>query len=338
MFRSATFKLTGWYLMILMLLSITFSLAIYQMTANELQARLTRFQSNMQVYRDDSGTLPPIADIRISEERLASENIGNQLIYTNLVIFIVGGIASLYLARRHLKPIEVAHQAQSRFTSDASHELRTPLAVMKIELETALRDKEATVDSLKETLSSNLEEVDKLSKLSEMLLNLSRLDDSKIQLEKVHIGKVAKMVVHEFRIPASRLSISEQKTGPVYGNETAILELVRILVDNSVQYSPRDSHISINIYRDQNMTRFDISNEGAGIDAEKLPHVFERFFRADSSRTEGERKGYGLGLALAKKIVELHNGTLRVSSKPNETTTFTFLLPLYQESKAKNKQ
>ncbi len=338
MFRSTTFKLTGWYLTILMGLSFMFSLAIYQMTSSELQARLARFQNNVQVYHEEQNDEPPIFEsFRLNEEKQAAKNIINELIYINVFIFTIGGFVSYYLARRHLAPIEKAHHSQSQFTSDASHELRTPLAVMKLELETALRDQNATVEGLKEILNSNLEEVDKLSNLAEMLLNLSRMENSKIKLEAVNINKIAKQVVHEFKIPNTRLSISTEKPQIALGNETTITELVRILVDNAIQYSPRDSQILVNIYQDKNMVRFDISNEGKGIDAEKLPHIFERFFRADSSRTNGERKGYGLGLALAKNIVELHSGTLRVTSEPNGTTTFTFLLPSFREFKAKNK-
>lgn len=334
MFRSTTLKLTGWYLIILMALSLMFSVAIYQMTSMELQARLAQFQSSMQTYHETSDTDPPILEaFRLDEERKAAENIKSELIYTNILILFVGGFVSYYLARRHLAPIERAHDSQSQFTSDASHELRTPLAVMKLELETALRDKSADAASLRQVLSSNLEEVDKLSNLAEMLLNLSRLENSKIKLEAVNIGKITKQVVREFKIPAKRIEISVKKPQIALGNETTITELVRILVDNAIQYSPRDSKILINIYQDHNMARFDISNEGKGIDAEKLPHVFERFFRADSSRTNGERKGYGLGLALAKNIVELHSGTLRVTSAPNATTTFTFLLPCYRDIK-----
>lgn len=336
MFRSTTLKLTGWYLTILMALSLMFSLAIYIIISSELQVRLTRFQDSVQVYRKESNEDTSIFEsFRLDEEKEANENIRNELIYINIFILVVGGFVSYYLARRHLAPIERAHSSQSRFTSDASHELRTPLAVMKLELETALRDQKSTVKSLKEVLASNLEEVDKLSNLAEMLLNLSRLENSKIKLEAVNINKITRQVVHEFKIPAKRLSISAGKIQNALGNETTITELVRILVDNAIQYSPRDSQIIVNINTEKDMIRFDISNEGKGIEAEKLPHVFERFFRADSSRTNGERKGYGLGLALAKNIVELHSGTLRVTSEPNSTTTFTFLLPSVGKSKLK---
>lgn len=338
MFKSATLKLTGWYLAILMAISLTFSFAIYQGTSNEINNRLNRFQNNLIELQSDFDNQPPtFENFKLSEQHKAAENIANGLIWTNLGIFIFGGIASLYLARRHLYPIQKAHEAQSRFTSDASHELRTPLAVMKAEIEVALRDKNATPDELRETLQSSLEEVNELSKLSEMLLNLSRLENSKLDLGPVNLQKITREVIEEFGISPKRISIKNAKFITAHGNETAITELVRILIDNAVLYSPTDSHIKIDISKEQGMAKFEISNAGAGIPADKMSHVFDRFFRADSSRTTGERKGYGLGLALAKNIVELHNGTLKVTSTPNEITTFTFLLPVHNTFKAKTK-
>jgi signal transduction histidine kinase len=240
------------------------------------------------------------------------------------------------LARRNLIPIEKAHEAQSRFTSDASHELRTPLAVMKIELEAALRDKNASTDELKEVLSSNLEEVNKLSKLAEMLLNLSRSDHTKLKIESVNLTKITKNVVRDFKLPTSRISLTAISHLTVKGDETALSELVKVLIDNALQYSPKGSQVLINLSKQDNQAKFEITNTGPGISQDKLPHIFERFFRADSSRTNGEHKGYGLGLALAKSIVELHNGELMASSTPDVETTFTFLLSLKSKPQAKS--
>ena len=118
----------------------------------------------------------------------------------------------------------------------------------------------------------------------------------------------------------------------------AVIDLVKILIDNAIQYSPKDTKITIDIYRKDNMAHFDITNLGEGIAADKLPHIFDRFFRADSSRTENGHKSFGLGLALAKNIVELHNGDLSVTSQPGKETTFSFCFPLNNTSQAKNQK
>ena len=328
MFRSATIRLTGWYLVILMSLSIVFSVAIYNITCSEVSMRLDRFQTSIQQSR---GFIPPnITTMSIMDGELdkAQANLSIELFYINLFILIAGGFASYYLARHHLSPIEKAHEAQSRFTSDASHELRTPLAVMKTELEVALRDKDASIVDLKEILSSNLEEVDKLAKLAEMLLNLSRLDNAKLKISPISLNKIAKGIVKDFDQPQSRIKLVSKKQLTIKGNEMAIADLIKILLDNALQYSPKDSQITINVYSQDDHAKFEITNSGPGIEPDKLQHIFERFFRADTSRTNSEQKGYGLGLSLAKKIAELHNGEIIVNSVPDHETTFTFILPL----------
>jgi signal transduction histidine kinase len=207
---------------------------------------------------------------------------------------------------------------------------------MKTELEVALRDKDATADSLKEVLTSNLEEVDKLSKLAQMLLNLSQFDHTKLNRGPVNLNKITRDIIKDFNLLSNRITLTSNNHLVVNGNETAINELVKVLVDNALQYSPKDSEIKIILSKQDNYAKFEITNSGPGISADKLPHIFDRFYRADSSRTNGEHKGYGLGLSLAKSIVELHNGELIASSIPDDETTFTFLLSLNSDSQAKS--
>jgi signal transduction histidine kinase len=339
MFRSTTFRLTGWYLFVLMTLSIIFSVVIYQVATDEVGTRLQRFQTGIQqsqVQFQEFTPLPRATEsLRVSELDKAESNLSIELFYVNLCVLIAGGFISYFLARRHLMPIEKAHEAQSRFTSDASHELRTPLAIMKTELEVALRDKSATVDDLKEILSSNLEEVDKLSKLAEMLLSLSQLDHTKLKLGPVNLNKVTKGIIADFSHSSDRIILSAKKQLIINGNEMAIADLVKILVDNALQYSPKDSQIFINIHQINQTAQLEIINTGPGIKPDKLSHIFDRFYRADSSRTGGKQRGYGLGLSLAKKIIDLHNGEIRATSIPDQTTTFAFSLPLVSSIQAK---
>jgi len=328
MFRSTTIRLTGWYLLILMSLSIIFSIVIYQLASNEILTRLEGFQTSLQESQSLDSALPETTTLRADEAAKTEANLSVGLFYINLMILIVGGFGSYFLARHSLLPIQKAHEAQSRFTSDASHELRTPLAIMKTEIEVALRDNSANADSLKEILSSNLEEVDKLSRLAEMLLNLSQLDHEKLKISSVNLSKITKSMIKDFKQSPNRISLVSKKRLVVNGNETAINNLIKILLDNALQYSPKDSLISINLSQIDQHAKFEITNTGPGIRSNKLPYIFERFYRADSSRAAGEHKNYGLGLALAKNIVELHDGELTARSIPNKKTTFTFILPL----------
>lgn len=337
LFKSTTLRLTGWYVLILMTISIMFSLAIYKIATAEVGSRLEKFQNSIEQTPNIMPRQMLGLEYRNNQLKESAENISVELLYANLFVLIAGGFASYYLARRNLVPIEKAHEAQSRFTSDASHELRTPLAVMKMELELALRDKNATNTELKEILSSNLEEVNKLSKLSEMLLSLSNYDNNKLDKNKIDLGKISSSTIGSFKLPKSRLQIKSQKNIYIKANETAISELIKILTDNAIQYSPSNSLVYIDVSKTDNRAKFEITNTGAGISPEKLPHIFERFYRADSSRTNGPKKGYGLGLALAKSIIEIHNGEIIATSEPDHATTFTFLIDLSTKNKQKSR-
>ncbi|MBC7942945.1 HAMP domain-containing histidine kinase [Candidatus Saccharibacteria bacterium] len=309
--------------------SILFSVTFFQITSYEINTRLGRLQDSIRVV--SGATTLRNDNLRIDEENEAASRISMGLIYANVIIFVSGGFGSFLLARRTLHPIQEAHEAQSRFTSDASHELRTPLATMKTEIEVALRDKKATKYSLSETLQSNLEEVEKLSRLSEMLLSLSRLDHDKLKRTAVNLYDITQDVVRQYNQPPERITVTPSKHSLIDANESAISELISILIDNALKYSPSDSPILITLSRRNRHARLKISNSGQGIDPKTLPYIFNRFYRVDTSRTKGARRGYGLGLALAKKIVELHSGELSVSSIPNQSTIFTVSLPIFPQ-------
>jgi signal transduction histidine kinase len=207
---------------------------------------------------------------------------------------------------------------------------------MRAELEVALRDPSVTKKDYQELIKSNLEEVNKLTKLSEMLLNLSRLDHDKLERSSLNLYSITKNVVRQFAIASSRIQISAKKDIYVTGNDVAIHELISILVDNALKYSPASSVVLITLTSNNRQAQFDITNRGPGIDATVLPHIFDRFYRGDSSRTKNIKNGFGLGLALAKNIVQLHNGELSATSAPENDTTFTVHLPLTQSRSSKN--
>ncbi|HEY5695444.1 MAG TPA: ATP-binding protein [Candidatus Saccharimonadales bacterium] len=322
---------------ILITISLLFSVVIYSITSSEVGNRLGYFSGAPKFsFSVDNPTL--FNNYRNIQIREARASLITSLAITNVCIWIAGGIGSYYLARRSLKPIEEAHEAQSRFTSDASHELRTPLASMKTEIEVALRDGSITKEEMRELLESNLEEVDKLSQLSHMLLQLSRLDHDNIPREKVNLQEVIERSVERFNKPHKRISIEPGKARSVLANPSSTEELLSILLDNALKYSPEDSTVNVKYITHKGFAGFEVINSGEGIPAKVLPHIFDRFYRVDSSRTSGEKRGYGLGLSLAKKIVELSRGELSVSSAPEGLTTFTVLLPIFSSDKAKNQQ
>ena len=335
MFQSATLKLTAWYLAILMVISITFSLVIYGLNTQELSSRLENLQHSLVdewhfgapntyiLKQPGSGPGTPL----FYEAEQAKSKMALTLIYINLVLFISGGLGSYFLARRTLRPISEAHESQSRFTSDASHELRTPLSAMKAELEVSLRDPSLTLVESRELLESNLEEVNKLIQLSEMLLNLSRLDHNKLEVTRIDLVEVLNEALANYPAEKKRFDVTTRKKAVIQANGPAIQELFNLLIDNSLKYSPKKSKIFIRIFEQRGQVGFEISNYAKQIPEELLPKLFNRFFRADSSRTGGNKKGYGLGLSIAKKIVDIHHGNITVTSNPEKTT---FLVTLFK--------
>ena len=319
--------------MILVSISILFSVVIYSIALSVVDARITNLQqANPPYFPSNSAVFNVIREAQIHE---AGNSLLGALIITNLTIWFAGGFGSYYLARHTLRPIEEAHEAQSRFTSDASHELRTPLASMKVELEVALRDPNAKKSEMRELLESNLEEVNRLTKLSHTLLQLSRLDHENIVREKVDISELTALVVERFNKIDPRISVHNLRKLEVLANESNVEELLTILIDNALKYSPSNTTVDVTLVKQRQMSGFKVVNAGEGIPPELLPHIFNRFYRADPSRTGSAKKGYGLGLSLAKKIVELHDGELTVSSAINQDTTFQVLLPNFKRVQPK---
>lgn len=342
MFRSATLKLTIWYLAIIMVISIAFSFVIYQLNYREVSFRLQNLQHDLV----DSYNIPLPFDtsfetlernpgnLLLTQAAQASDQMISSLLYINGVVFIAGGLGSYFLARRTLRPIAEAHEAQSRFTSDASHELRTPLSAIKTELEVNLRDANLTKEESRELLESNLEEVNKLITLTETLLHLSRLDHDKLTRVSVDIPALLEEVLRRYPAERKRFDITSRKKAQTYANEAAIEELMGILIDNALKYSPKKGRIAIRIFQQRGSIGFEIKNAGPRIPEDILPRLFDRFYRADTSRTNSAKNGYGLGLSIAKKIVTVHHGTLTVSSTPKETT-FAFYLPILRSASIK---
>ncbi len=336
MFKSATIKLTTWYLAILMTISITFSVVIYQLNYHEVNNRLQNLQlsltDGMQLVIPNTGSFGFGPGSAFStESQKAGAQMALSLIYINFVVLIAGGLGSYLLARRTLKPIQESHEAQSRFTSDASHELRTPLAAMKAELEVTLRDPKLELPEARAVLESNLEEVNKLIRLSEMLLQLSRLEHGKLEYSSIDVVALFETMLKRYHLEKKRFKVTKRKKAVTRANEAAISELIGILIDNAIKYSPHKSPIYVRIFEQRGYIGFEIRNEGDPIPEELLPKLFNRFFRLDSSRTNSSEKGYGLGLSIAKKIIDVHHGEITVTS--DETgTTFTFLLQIIRNN------
>jgi signal transduction histidine kinase len=258
----------------------------------------------------------------------------------NLGIIVTSGFAGYFLAGKTLHPIELMVDEQKRFVADASHELRTPLTAIKSEIEVTLRGKKFNNNQAREILESNLEEVNKMQSLSNYLLALSKYQDGShhISLESVDVKEAIKMAVEKnsASIRNKELTIEENlQPETVIANPESLVELFSILIDNAIKYSNKGSKIILTVRKVKKDVVANVQDYGVGIKAGDLPYIFNRFFRSDSSRNKTKIDGYGLGLSIAKSIVEMLKGKIDVTSEIDKGTTFTVTLPA--ESKKTSK-
>jgi len=329
LFHSAALKLTGWYLVIIMLLSIGFSVSLYHVSSNDLErnaARQVGFFNNY-LAPGDFNDFTQLRQAQLDQDR---QHLKGNLILFNFVVLLIGGGASYALARRTLRPIEESLESQKRFAGDASHELRTPLTAMQTEIEVALRDPKLDKKTATALLQSNLEEVAKLKALSEGLLQLSSTDGIEDLDQAVSLKDVANQAIERVDKMATAKKIKLTgllKDVAVRGNNQHLVDLVVILLDNAIKYSPSGSEVKLSTSVSEKNGVITITDEGQGIEKDALPHIFERFYQADNSRSKQDSGGYGLGLAIAKKIADLHNGTIEVKSTLGKGSSFSVYLP-----------
>jgi signal transduction histidine kinase len=327
--QSAVVRLTISYLAIIMVLSIAFSFVLYNISSSELNRDFHRETAYFGNFGPPPNGLMSPDQFRIDAVNASLGRLRLNLLAFNLITLLLGGGASFMLARRTLRPIEEAMEAQSRFTADASHELRTPLTAIQTETEVALRDPKLSKAAAVELLSSNLEEVAKLRALADGLLRLASDD---IEPE----GKASLRVIAERGLDRQRKAIgakhmqieNQVQDITVEGDEQQLGDLIGTLVDNAVKYSPAGSTITLSSRVAQRQAYISVADRGVGVKASDIPYLFNRFYRADSSRAKDRVAGYGLGLSIAQKIAVAHHGDIAVESTPGRGSTFTVQLPL----------
>jgi signal transduction histidine kinase len=202
---------------------------------------------------------------------------------------------------------------------------------MQSETEVALMDPALTLDQAKMRLRSNLEELSKLTILSEGLLQLAHLEEGGLRMQPIALGTVIQRAIARsasFAETKNILITSSVSDGmEVFGDEVSLTEAIIILLDNAIKYSPEKTEIIIAVTQSPKHVALSIKDQGIGIKATELPHIFDRFYRADTARSKQRVNGYGLGLAIAKNIITLHDGVISVHSKPGKGSTFTISLP-----------
>jgi len=235
--------------------------------------------------------------------------------------------------------LEAAFTRQTQFTADASHELRTPLAIVRAQAELALR-RERTAPEYREALGACLRSAERMSRIVDALLALARADSGALGAARVavRIDELVEDCVREARSESASVGVSVfARTEPalVRGDPALLAELAANLVSNAIRYNRPGGRVDVALaIRDGNVV-LSVEDDGIGIPADALPHVFERFFRVDPARSRASG-GSGLGLAIARAIVEAHGGWIGVESRIDTGSTFTVVLTATRESGESN--
>jgi len=346
-FSLARLKLTAWYALVLAIVSISLSSLLYFRTSqiidlqyHQLNRRLTG-HGQMRVLRqptDNLNFLEEQQQILSSELNTVHQELLQRILSINLLIILIGAGASYLLSGKTLQPIQVALDQQQQFVEDAAHELKTPLTALQTSLEVNLMDKK--LDSIaKKILQENLEDVIRLNNLSNRLLQLAQHPNNQqsINYSSVDLKTVIKRAIRQIQPLANKKEIKlvfelkRNKTDryKVLGDHEKLTEAIIILLDNAIKYSQKGKKVFLQLTSNKKMLMLEIKDQGRGIAKEELDKIFNRFYRSDSSRykeSSNQTSGFGLGLALAKQIVENHQGIIKVESLPDKGTVFKILL------------
>lgn len=249
---------------------------------------------------------------------------------------LISIVAGAYLAKRALIPIRQSWLRQQQFVSDASHELRTPIAVIQSHSEILLRHPGHSIEQDSRHIHVIMQEARRMKRLVHHLLMLARADSNQIRLERkpVELNRLIRETLDNLEPLIAqqglKLTLSGDDFGPVHsfrGDEDRLQQLLNILLDNAIKYTTSGGQITVRSGLTATSARVEVVDTGIGISREDLPHIFDRFYRADKSRNRQDGST-GLGLSIAKWIVEAHGGRIEAMSEPGKGTKIVVELPL----------
>ena len=318
-----------------------FSVVVYQLSTHEIRRsyRPPRPNGTSEFIND---TLTSSALYQWRQEQIvdSQRRLMMQLAIFNAFVLSTGAVGSYLLARHTLRPIEESYDSQLRFSSDAAHELRTPLTIMQSEIEVGLRSPRSTKSSHAKLLASNLDEVQRMRLLTDRLLMLANNQDMSIlptSIEDTAIDAVGRVVP----LAQTKKITIKNTIGPgmVLANHDSIVDLLIILLDNAIKYSPSHTVITLSARTRGRHIEVKVIDNGPGVSPSDLPRIFDRFYRSDTSRSSQNVAGNGLGLSIAQQIVRSNHGRLMASNNSDTAgATFTFTLPLARPSATSKKR
>ena len=253
-------------------------------------------------------------------------------------------VISLFFSRWALRPVEQTWRSQRQFIADASHELKTPLTVILADASIALEHPERTVESQRQWIEGIQVEGQRMQGLVEDMLAPAKHDTAEVdaqatmgkQQEKLDLADMAQRAVLQFEAVAFErgveIDVAESSPAPVFigGVRGDIERVLGILIDNACKYAEAGGRVVVDTKHEGKHAVIQVNNTGTPIPSSDLPHIFDRFWRADEARTSGAG-GYGLGLSIARSIVEEHGGTLSAQSSAERGTTFTAKFPIKKD-------
>ena len=273
-----------------------------------------------------------IAFTECQAEHAMLRNLFLILLLVGVVALTVAFLISLSSANRSIKPVEESYNKQKQFVADASHELKTPLTTINTNVDVLLSHQENTIGEEKKWLDYIKTETERMAKLTNDLLYLARIDhdDRNVIFSKVSFSEAAESVIllMEAVIFENNVNLTYDITPDLFvnGSTEQLKQLVMILLDNAVKYTPKSGDINITLTHESSDAVLTVRNTGVGISEDAQKQIFERFYREDKSRAR-ESGGYGLGLAIAKAITTACKGSIKVYSKKNKYTEFTVKIP-----------
>lgn len=252
-----------------------------------------------------------------------------EMIIEDLIILMFAAWISYIFAGYTLKPAQRSLFIQKSFSENASHELRTPLAIMKSDIEVLLRNPHPDKDTITATLKSVVEEINRMTTMTNDLLLLARLEHEGITIQNpINIVQVTEHVVQKMMLLAQEKGIAMQFVsnrnvmtlykGSVFALERALFNILQ----NAVTYTPSDGSIVVTLTEEKKSILLTVKDTGKGIAPKDLPYVFERFYKGETS------EGTGLGLAIVKEIIEIHEGKINIRSKKDSGTEIVIRFPI----------
>jgi len=311
MLKTHLIRLTIWYVIIVTLLSLSLSSFLFVFSYGELKENY-HSQITHSITKNGKPTNP---DLSLSTNQFNDQvnRLAISFIDFNLIVIITAGAISYFLAKRHIRPLEQANQAQQRFLAQASHELRTPITAMKLDTESIILSNNKTNQQLLKTFKSNLKDLSRLENLTTHLLEIAKYKSLEINhYSEVDLDRLIDLTLKQIKRSHSK-SLKNKKIVcslarvKLNCDKVAIELVVSILLDNAIKYSFPKSEINLSLTRQDQIACLSVSNFGPTINDQDIKHIFEPFYRPNRPN---DVAGYGLGLSIAQQIIAMHKGKI----------------------------